>query len=209
MRAYYGARAHRAAQRRARRRGWHDPRSMEPRSSQSACSPATGARWRARSRSSRTASRPARELVREVYPHTGRAAIVGFTGPPGAGKSTLIAALVTRRRAAGPPGRRALDRPDLAVHAAAPARRPHPPRRALPRRRRLHPLDGHARRARRPRRGGAAGGAADGRRRAATRSTSRRSASGRPRSTSSTTPTASCSCWCRARATRSRRSRPA
>jgi LAO/AO transport system kinase len=40
------------------------------------------------------------ELVREVYPHTGRAAIVGFTGPPGAGKSTLIGALVSRRRAA-------------------------------------------------------------------------------------------------------------
>jgi LAO/AO transport system kinase len=41
------------------------------------------------------------ELVREVYPHTGRAAIIGVTGPPGAGKSTLIAALVTRRRAQG------------------------------------------------------------------------------------------------------------
>jgi LAO/AO transport system kinase len=41
------------------------------------------------------------ELVREVYPHTGRAAIVGFTGPPGAGKSTLIASLVARRRAIG------------------------------------------------------------------------------------------------------------
>src|SRR3984957_11603577 len=41
------------------------------------------------------------ELVRAVYPHTGRAAIVGFTGPPGAGKSTLIAALVPRRRRLG------------------------------------------------------------------------------------------------------------
>ena len=29
-------------------------------------------------------------LVREIYPHTGSAAVVGFTGPPGAGKSTLI-----------------------------------------------------------------------------------------------------------------------
>src|SRR4051812_26120592 len=37
-------------------------------------------------------------LVREVYPHTGSAAVVGFTGPPGAGKSTLIGALVTHRR---------------------------------------------------------------------------------------------------------------
>jgi len=41
------------------------------------------------------------ELVREVYPHTGRAAIVGLTGAPGAGKSTLIGALTTRRRDAG------------------------------------------------------------------------------------------------------------
>ena len=33
------------------------------------------------------------ELVASVYPHTGRAAIVGFTGPPGVGKSTLMGAL--------------------------------------------------------------------------------------------------------------------
>ena len=38
-------------------------------------------------------------LVRELYPDTGRAAVVGFTGSPGAGKSTLIAALVARQRA--------------------------------------------------------------------------------------------------------------
>jgi LAO/AO transport system kinase len=37
-------------------------------------------------------------LVREVYPHTGRAAIVGFTGPPGVGKSTLLAALIKLER---------------------------------------------------------------------------------------------------------------
>src|SRR5919112_5412124 len=37
-------------------------------------------------------------LVREVYPHTGNASVVGFTGPPGAGKSTLIGALVAHRR---------------------------------------------------------------------------------------------------------------
>ena len=39
------------------------------------------------------------ELVREVYPHTGKARIVGFTGPPGVGKSTLIGALVAHARA--------------------------------------------------------------------------------------------------------------
>ena len=39
------------------------------------------------------------KLVREVFPQTGRAAMVGFTGPPGAGKSTLIAAIVKSARA--------------------------------------------------------------------------------------------------------------
>jgi LAO/AO transport system kinase len=37
-------------------------------------------------------------LVREVYPRTGRAAMVGFTGPPGVGKSTLIGVLVKHAR---------------------------------------------------------------------------------------------------------------
>jgi LAO/AO transport system kinase len=41
------------------------------------------------------------ELVREVYPHTGAAAVFGFTGPPGVGKSTLIGALTRARREAG------------------------------------------------------------------------------------------------------------
>jgi LAO/AO transport system kinase len=40
------------------------------------------------------------ELVREVYPQTGRARIVGLTGPPGVGKSTLIGALTKEMRAA-------------------------------------------------------------------------------------------------------------
>ena len=39
------------------------------------------------------------ELVRRVYPKTGRAAMVGFTGPPGVGKSTLIGTLVKHARA--------------------------------------------------------------------------------------------------------------
>ena len=38
-------------------------------------------------------------LVREVYPETGKAAVVGFTGPPGVGKSTLIGRLVENARA--------------------------------------------------------------------------------------------------------------
>jgi LAO/AO transport system kinase len=38
------------------------------------------------------------ELVRRIYPKTGNAAVVGFTGPPGVGKSTLMGALVTLER---------------------------------------------------------------------------------------------------------------
>ena len=41
------------------------------------------------------------DLVREVYPETGSAYVVGITGPPGVGKSSLIAALVRRIREAG------------------------------------------------------------------------------------------------------------
>jgi LAO/AO transport system kinase len=41
------------------------------------------------------------ELVREVYPHTGHAAVIGFTGPPGVGKSTLIGALTRHERELG------------------------------------------------------------------------------------------------------------
>jgi LAO/AO transport system kinase len=36
-----------------------------------------------------------------LYPHTGQAQVVGITGPPGAGKSTLVDALVAAYRAAG------------------------------------------------------------------------------------------------------------
>ncbi len=40
------------------------------------------------------------ELVRQVFPKTGRARIVGLTGPPGVGKSTLIGALTAEMRRA-------------------------------------------------------------------------------------------------------------
>ncbi len=40
------------------------------------------------------------DLVREVYPRTGKARIVGLTGPPGVGKSTLIGALTAEMRKA-------------------------------------------------------------------------------------------------------------
>jgi LAO/AO transport system kinase len=39
------------------------------------------------------------DLVKELYPETGRAYAVGVTGPPGVGKSTLIGALIRHVRA--------------------------------------------------------------------------------------------------------------
>src|SRR5215467_11739267 len=44
--------------------------------------------------------RPEAQLVlRELFPRTGRALILGVTGPPGAGKSTLCDQLACRLRA--------------------------------------------------------------------------------------------------------------
>ncbi|MCP3934920.1 MAG: methylmalonyl Co-A mutase-associated GTPase MeaB [Actinomycetia bacterium] len=40
-------------------------------------------------------------LAARLRPHTGRALVVGFTGPPGAGKSTLIGAYIAALRADG------------------------------------------------------------------------------------------------------------
>ena len=37
-------------------------------------------------------------LVQEIYAHTGRATVIGFTGPPGVGKSTLLGALTKLER---------------------------------------------------------------------------------------------------------------
>jgi LAO/AO transport system kinase len=41
------------------------------------------------------------DLVRELYPQTGGAAVVGFTGPPGVGKSSLIACVIAHLRSQG------------------------------------------------------------------------------------------------------------
>jgi LAO/AO transport system kinase len=39
------------------------------------------------------------ELVRELYPQTGRSTVIGVTGPPGVGKSSLLSSLVRHVRA--------------------------------------------------------------------------------------------------------------
>jgi len=45
----------------------------------------------------------AEAALRRLYPLAGRAHLVGITGPPGSGKSTLVAALIAEVRAAGRP----------------------------------------------------------------------------------------------------------
>lgn len=43
----------------------------------------------------------ANEILRELYPHTGKAYVIGFTGAPGVGKSTLVDQLAIRYRQGG------------------------------------------------------------------------------------------------------------
>lgn len=41
------------------------------------------------------------DVVRDIYPRTGRAYLIGVTGPPGAGKSTLVDRMTTELRGGG------------------------------------------------------------------------------------------------------------
>ena len=81
-------------------------------------------------------------LLAEVHPLLGRARRIGITGPPGAGKSTLVERLVTAYRAAGLTVGRGGGRSHQPLHRRRPARRPHPHGIRRPRPGRLHPLHG-------------------------------------------------------------------
>src|SRR6476620_4388540 len=59
--------------------------------------PRGGRRWCVGRRSPAVAE----AALRELYPMAGRAHLVGITGPPGSGKSTLVAALIAEVRGAG------------------------------------------------------------------------------------------------------------
>ena len=64
--------------------------------------------------------------MRRLYPLAGRAHLVGITGPPGAGKTTLVAALIGEVRRGRPVGGRRRGRPVVADHRRRAARRSGP-----------------------------------------------------------------------------------
>ena len=85
------------------------------------------------------------QLLAKVHRSVGRARRIGLTGPPGAGKSTLMERLVAAYRAEGPACGRHRGRSHQPVHRRRPSRRPHPHGIHRPRRGGLHPLHGEPR----------------------------------------------------------------
>ena len=84
-----------------RRAAWPAGATGRARASSRGSPEATAGRWRARSRSSRTATRSPQASSATSIRAPGRARTIGVTGPPGVGKSTLIAALVRHARGLG------------------------------------------------------------------------------------------------------------
>ena len=93
---------------------------------------------------------PAGELVGRIYPQTGRAYLVGVTGAPGDGKSTLVDRLIAEVRQRRIEGRRDRRGPDEPVLRRSGARRSRAHERARGRCGRVHPQHGDARTSRWP-----------------------------------------------------------
>ena len=85
----------------------------------------------------------AREVLKHLYPHSGRAHIIGITGSPGVGKSTLTDRLIQYLRQQGKTvGVVAVD-PTSPFSGGRHPGRPHPHAAPCPGRGRLYPLPGH------------------------------------------------------------------
>ena len=110
---------------------------------------ATRARSRGCCRAPEPATTKRATALDTIFAKAGRAHVVGITGVPGSGKSTLVAKLATAIRASGRTIGDRRDRPVVAVLRRRDPRRPHPHGGAWRRSRRVRAQHGHARRARR------------------------------------------------------------
>ncbi len=126
----------------------HRPPAARPvtdRRSLGACARRRSARDRARDLADRGRGAAGAELIRRIFPNTGRAYLVGVTGPPGAGKSTLVDRLIVRAAQGWTHGRRGRRRSDQPVQRRRDPRRSGAHAGARRRQRRVHPQHGDAR----------------------------------------------------------------
>ena len=90
-------------------------------------------------------SKDAAQLMKDIFPHTGRGLIMGITGAPGAGKSSLVDKLALHYRQRGERvGIVAVD-PSSPFLRRRHSRRSHSDAGAGSRSGRLHSFDGHSR----------------------------------------------------------------
>ncbi len=108
-------------------------------------------RDRARDFPDRRRSARGRALIGRIFGHTGRAYLIGVTGPPGAGKSTLVDRLTAEIRKGGRTVGVLVRRSHEPVQRRRNSWRSRAHAGACRRRGRVHPQHGHARPSRRPR----------------------------------------------------------